>query len=211
MVEGNRSLLALHGRIVDSPCDVVGALEIEPMDTRNQAAVKDDKKSVIVINVLSIVVPVVVAVLLSIQNKFDFGDWTRSLPHVIGTVNSVTSVSLIGAFVMIKAGNIQGHRMLMSFSFLLGGIFLVCYVIYHMTNPAKPFAGEGGIRYFYFFILISHILLSLVVLPLVLRAMLWGYLERFDRHRRVARFAFPIWLYVSVTGVMVYLMGHHLY
>ena len=164
-----------------------------------------------IINVLSVVVPVVVAVLLSIQNKFDFGSWTSQLPHVIGAVNTVTSVSLILGFFFIKNGKVEPHRFMMSFSFLLGAVFLVCYVIYHMTNPSKPFGGIGGIRYFYFFILITHIALSLVVLPLVLRAMMWGYFENLYRHRRIARYAFPIWLYVSVTGVIVYFMGHLLY
>lgn len=171
----------------------------------------EDKNGLLLINIVSIVVPIVVAILLSIQNKFDFGAWTTYLPHVIGAVNTVTSVSLVLGFVMIKSGRIEAHRFLMSFSFLLGGIFLICYVTYHMTNPSKPFEGTGLIRYFYFFILISHILLSLIVLPLVLRAMLWGYFERYDRHRRIARFAFPIWLYVSMTGVVVYMMGHLLY
>jgi putative membrane protein len=181
------------------------------METKELLGKKEGEKGLKLINVLSVVVPVVVAVLLSIQNKFDFGSWTSQLPHVIGAVNTVTSFSLVLGFVMIKTQRIEAHRFLMSFSFLLGGVFLVCYVIYHMTNPSKPFGGSGSIRYFYFFILITHIALSLVVLPLVLRAMLWGFFENFERHRRVAKWAFPIWLYVSVTGVVVYFMGHLLY
>ena len=181
------------------------------MVSPNSGGKAEDRNGLLLINIVSIVVPVVVAILLSIQNKFDFGDWTGYLPHVIGAVNTVTSVSLVLGFAMIKLGKIEAHRFLMSFSFLLGGIFLICYVTYHMTNPSKAFEGIGAVRYFYFFVLISHILLSLIVLPLVLRAMLWGYFERYDRHRRIARFAFPIWLYVSVTGVVVYTMGHLLY
>jgi putative membrane protein len=181
------------------------------MDNATQSVERNDRRITLVINILSVVIPVAVAILLSIQNKFDFGTWTKQLPHVIGAVNTVTSVALVMGFMMIKSGRIEAHRFLMSFSFLLGGVFLVCYVIYHMTNPAKPFPGQGTVRYIYFFILISHIVLSLVVLPLVLRAMMWGYFDRVDLHRRIARFAFPIWLYVSVTGVAVYVLGHLAY
>jgi putative membrane protein len=180
------------------------------MDANRTLNSNNDSRSVLLINVVSVVVPIVVVILLSIQNKFNFGGWTGQLPHVIGAVNTVASVSLLFGFIAIKMGKIDIHRFLMSFTFLLGGIFLVCYVIYHMTNPPKRFEGDGAIKTFYLITLFSHIGLSLVVLPLVLRAMLWGYLGRIDRHRRIARYAFPIWLYVSVTGVIVYLMAHHL-
>jgi putative membrane protein len=106
----------------------------------------------------------------------------------------------------IRAKNIALHRSAMLTAFGLGAGFLVCYVIYHLTNPSTKFGGEGAIRTVYYFVLLSHILLSLVVLPLVLRALWYALLERFDDHRRLAKLAYPIWLYVSITGVIAYWM-----
>jgi putative membrane protein len=170
-----------------------------------------EKKSNFLINTISIVVPVVVAILLSLPNKLQLGDWTKNLAHAIGIINSLTTIALILGLIFIKKGNIRAHQSMMTVSFSLGGLFLVCYVAYHLTNPANHFAGEGFIRYVYLFLLASHVLLSLVVLPLVLRAMFFAVTAQFERHRHVVRFAFPIWLYVSVTGVAVYLMLYHLF
>lgn len=158
------------------------------------------------INILSVVIPLVVALLLGIRTKLDLGTWTANLPHAIGAINTATSVALIAGWITLKAKNIQLHRWLMTTAFCLGGVFLVCYVTYHLSNPSTTYGGEGVWRSVYYFVLISHILLSLVVLPLVLRAFLFGLTEQFDRHRRISKLAFPIWLYVSVTGVIVYLM-----
>ena len=94
---------------------------------------------------------------------------------------------------------------MMTTAFGLGGLFLICYVLYHLTNPANKFNGEGFFRYIYIFTLITHIGLSLVVLPLVLRAMYYAANNQFAAHKKIVRFAYPIWLYVSVTGVLVYL------
>ena len=96
-------------------------------------------------------------------------------------------------------------------SFVLGGLFLICYVLYHLTNPSNKFNGEGFLRTFYLFILFSHIGFSLVVLPLVLRAMYYAATQQFAAHKRIVRFSYPIWLYVSVTGVLVYLLVYQLY
>jgi putative membrane protein len=94
----------------------------------------------------------------------------------------------------------------MSSAFALGAIFLVCYVTYHLSNPSTRFGGEGAIRYVYYSVLLSHILLSLIVLPLVLRAFMFALTNQITKHRKIARYAFPIWLYVSITGVIAYLM-----
>ncbi len=158
------------------------------------------------VNILSILIPVVVAVLLGLPRKLDLGVWTQTLPHVIGGINALTSLVLVVGWVAVLNKKITVHRACMSFAFGLGAVFLVCYVIYHLTNPSTRFGGEGPIRYVYYFVLISHIALSLVVLPLVLRAFLFAILRRFNAHRRIARFALPIWLYVSVTGVLAYWM-----
>jgi putative membrane protein len=177
----------------------------------NVAEIEGAKKSNIFINTISIVVPVVVAVLLGIQNKLDLGEWTRSLPHVIGTINTLTTLAVILGLVFIKLRKIKLHQSMMTLSFGLGGIFLVCYVLYHLTNPSNKFNGEGLVRTFYRFILFSHIGFSLVVLPLVLRAMYFAATRQFAAHKRIVRFAYPIWLYVSFSGVLVYLFVYWLY
>jgi putative membrane protein len=175
------------------------------------AKIEGEKKSNLLINTISIVVPLVVAVLLGIQNKLDLGTWTRSLPHVIGTINTLTTVTLILGLIFIKLRKIRLHQTMMTASFGLGGIFLVCYVLYHLTNPSNKFNGEGAVRAFYLFILFSHIGFSLVVLPLVLRAMYFAATKQFAAHKKIVRFAYPIWLYVSLTGVLVYLFVYHLF
>ena len=165
-----------------------------------------EKRSSLVINILSILIPVVVAVLLGIRTKVDLGAWTAVLPHAIGAINSLTSILLVLGMIFLKSGKIQLHRYSMTAAFVLGGLFLVCYVTYHLSNPSTSYGGTGLSKNLYYFILISHIALSMVVLPLVLRAFFFAITEQFERHRRVAKFAFPIWLYVSVTGVLVYWM-----
>ncbi len=169
------------------------------------------KQSNLVINLISIIVPIVVAILLGLPQKVDLGPWTKKLPHVIGSINSVTSLALVLGLAFIKMRKIRLHQAMMTLSFALGGVFLVCYVTYHLSNPSNRFVGEGFIRYVYFFTLITHVGLSLVVLPLVLRAMYFAATERFEEHRRIARFAYPIWLYVAFTGVMVYAFVYHFF
>ncbi len=176
------------------------------MSTESTLSPKAIRQSNLLINILSIAIPLVVAILLSIPQKLDLGEWTRVLPHVIGAINTLTAILLVVGMILLKAGKIQGHRYAMTSAFLLGACFLVCYVTYHLTNKSTSFGGEGFIKVVYYFILISHILLSLVVLPLVLRAFIFALTNQFDKHVRVAKFAFPIWLYVSVTGVLAYLM-----
>jgi putative membrane protein len=169
-----------------------------------------ENKSNLWINIVSIVIPLVVAVLLGIQNKLYLGEWTKVLPHFIGTINSLTAVVLIAGFVFIKQNKVKLHRFSMISAFSLGGLFLVIYVLYHLTNPAKRYEGEGFARYIYFFALITHIALSLVVLPFVLRAMYFALTNQFERHKKVVKFAYPIWLYVAITGVIVYLLAYQL-
>ena len=173
--------------------------------------IENQKKSNFFINMISIVVPLTVAILLGVQNKLDLGEWTRNLPHVIGAINTLTSVTLILGLVFIKLRKINLHQSMMTASFALGGLFLICYVLYHLTNPSNKFNGEGFARKVYFFILITHIGFSLIVLPLVLRAMYFAATRQFAAHKKIVRFAYPIWLYVSVTGVMIYLFVYQLF
>ncbi|CAN5461214.1 DUF420 domain-containing protein [soil metagenome] len=170
-----------------------------------------EKKSMILINVISVVVPIVVAILLSFTNKLYLGEWTKNLSHAIGIINSLTTVVLLFGLFFIMQSKVHLHRIAMTTAFALGGLFLVCYIIYHISNPANKFYGEGFSRNVYFTLLISHIGLSLVVLPLVLRAMYFAVTRQFDRHKKIVKYAYPIWLYVSATGVIVYLMLYQLF
>lgn len=165
-----------------------------------------EKRATLVANILSVVIPLVVAVLLGVRTKVDMGAWTKMLPHAIGAINTLTSVLLVLGLVAQKFGKIGLHRLAMTTAFSFGAVFLVCYVTYHLTNRSTVFGGTGLMRGFYYFVLISHIGLSLVVLPLVLRTFLFALTDQIARHRRVAKYAYPIWLYVSTTGVIVYLM-----
>jgi len=164
------------------------------------------KKSMLLIKILSIAIPMAVAVLLSLPFKLSLGDWVYQLPHAIGLVNTLTSFALIGAFIAIKKRKIDVHRKLNSTAFILGAVFLVLYILYHASAESTPYGGEGYVRYVYYFFLISHILLSIGVVPLVLLAFYYALNGMIDRHKKIVKYTFPIWLYVSVTGVTVYLM-----
>ena len=159
------------------------------------------------INIVAVVIPLVVGILLNPRiPKVDLGDWTKALPHLNGLINSLTSLSLLAGFYFIKQKNISAHRLMMTVSFSLGSVFLVSYVLYHLSNESTPFGGEGIIRPIYYFLLISHITLSIGVVWFVLRAIYFAMSNQIDLHKKVVRWAFPIWLYVSITGVIVYLM-----
>lgn len=177
----------------------------------NSTKESTEKRSNLIINLISVVIPLLIAVMLAFPNKAALGDWTKTLPHVIGSVNTLTTFALIFGLVFIRSGKIEFHRYSMSIAFLLGIVFLFCYVSYHISNPSNKFGGVGLVRYLYLFILLTHILFSLVVLPLVLRAMYFAVTKQFAKHKRIVRFAYPIWLYVSVTGVIVYLMLYQLF
>jgi putative membrane protein len=157
---------------------------------------------------LSIVIPVAVALLFTIKLK-DFGidiEPLTFLPPIYATINGVTAILLIVAVYAIKNGNRKLHERLMKLAILCSVLFLLMYIAYHITSDSTPFGGEGTIRYVYFFILISHILLSIAVIPLVLITYVKALSQRFDQHKKIAKIAFPIWLYVAVTGVIVYFM-----
>ena len=157
---------------------------------------------------VSILIPVVVAILFSIKLK-DFGynvEPLSFLPPIYATINGITAVFLIAGVLAIKNGNRQLHQRLMTTAIALSVAFLVMYVAYHLTSDSTKFGGEGIIRPIYFFILISHIFLSVAVIPLVLITYVRALAERFDRHKKIAKITFPIWLYVALTGVIVYLM-----
>ena len=167
--------------------------------------------------VLSIVIPLVVALLFGVKLDVDLPIF---LPPFYATINAITALVLIIAVVMIKKGNHKMHENLMKFAIVLSVLFLVMYVLYHMTSDSTKFGdinkdGElsgselaeiGAIRYFYYFILFSHILLSVAVIPFVLITYVRAITNNFERHKKIAKITFPLWLYVAVTGVVVYVM-----
>ena len=160
-----------------------------------------------IINILAVAIPIAVAAILGIRQKVDLGTWTKVLPHVIGVINSLTAILLLLGYYFIRKNNREAHRQMMTGAFVLGSLFLVCYILYHISNESTPFGGEGAIlRFIYYFLLISHITLSIVVVWFVLRAVYFGYSNQLAEHRKAVKYAFPIWLYVSITGVVVYLM-----
>lgn len=158
------------------------------------------------INSVSIVIPLVVAILLGIRQKVDLGDWTAYLPHLNGLINTATSLLLLLGLYFIRRKNVIAHRRTMLTAFTFGSVFLVSYVLYHLSNESTPFGGQGWIRPVYYFLLVSHIILSVVVLWFVLRAVYFALSGQFEAHKKTVRWAYPIWLYVSITGVVVYLM-----
>jgi len=163
-----------------------------------------EKKFKIIITVLSIIIPVVVAVLF--RYKIPNVEPLKFLPPIYATINGLTAVFLVGAVIAIKNGNKKLHEILNTIAITCSVLFLVMYVAYHMTSDSTSYENEGVIRYVYFFILISHIILSIAVIPLVLITYMHAKLENFSKHRKFAKVTFPLWLYVAVTGVIVYIM-----
>ena len=167
-----------------------------------------DKKYNTLIVLVSIVIPVVVAILFNVKLK-DLGydvEPLSFLPPIYATINGITALVLIAAVMAIKKGNRKLHERLMTFAIALSLAFLVMYVAYHMTSDSTKFGGEGVIRLVYFVLLISHIILSIAVIPLVLISYVRALASKFDQHKKIAKITFPIWLYVAVTGVIVYIM-----
>jgi putative membrane protein len=158
--------------------------------------------------VLSIAIPVVVALLFGVNlRKLGYDVEPLSfLPPIYATINGLTAVILIAAIVAIKNGNRKLHENLMKVAIGCSVAFLGMYVAYHMTSDSTKFGGEGIVKYVYYFILITHILLSIIIIPLVLITYVKALAQRFDKHKKIAKITFPIWLYVAVTGVIVYLM-----
>ena len=156
------------------------------------------------ITVVSIVIPLVVAILFRV--KLPNVEPLSFLPPIYASINGLTAVLLLVAVWAIKNGKRQLHQNVMTFCIGLSVLFLVMYVAYHMTSESTTYKGEGSVRYVYYFILISHIILSIAIIPLVLKTYARAYLKKFEAHRKLARITFPIWLYVAITGVVVYMM-----
>jgi|LakMenE29Apr09ns_1017244.scaffolds.fasta_scaffold05894_2 putative membrane protein len=162
---------------------------------------------------VSIIIPIAVAALFGIKIE---GVDLSFLPPFYATLNGVTAILLISALAFIKTGNMKLHQRTIQVCLGISLLFLVCYVAYHMTSDTTLFgdlnhdgvvdSNIGSIKYVYYFILASHILLSIAVIPLVLFTYLFALEGNYTKHKKYTRFAFPIWLYVAVTGVVVYWM-----
>lgn len=157
---------------------------------------------------LSVAIPLVVALLFGVNlRKMGYDVEPLSfLPPIYAAVNGITAVVLVLAVMAIKKGNRRLHENLMKTAIGCSIAFLGMYVAYHMTSDSTAFGGEGWIKYVYYFILITHIILSVVIIPLVLITYVRALAQVFDKHKKIAKITFPIWLYVAVTGVIVYLM-----
>ncbi|MGB5243801.1 MAG: DUF420 domain-containing protein [Lutimonas sp.] len=152
---------------------------------------------------LSFAIPLAVAALFKVKIDVELPVF---LPPIYATINGITAIILVTAVWAIKNGKRSLHEKLMKSALVLSALFLILYVLYHMTSTSTAFGGEGILKYLYYFILISHILLSVAVVPFVLFTFLHGMNQDFNKHKRLARIAFPLWLYVAVTGVIVYIM-----
>lgn len=167
-----------------------------------------EKKFKTPIILVSIIIPVAVVLLFSIRLK-DFGinvEPLTFLPPIYAAINGITAVLLVSAVIAIKNGNRAIHERLMKLAILCSVVFLMMYVAYHMTTESTKYGGEGMIRYVYYFFLITHVVLSVAVIPLVLFTYVKALAGQFENHKKLAKITFPLWLYIAVTGVVVYLM-----
>lgn len=162
-----------------------------------------EKKYNKLIVVLSVAIPLAVAVLFGVKIDVELPVF---LPPIYASINAVTALLLVLAVVSVKKGKLKLHENLMKSAIACSIVFLVLYVLYHMTSDSTEYLGEGAIKYVYYFILISHILLSIAVIPFVLITFVRGITNQIELHKTIAKYTFPLWLYVAVTGVIVYAM-----
>lgn len=153
--------------------------------------------------VLSILIPLIVAVLFRVKIDVELPIF---LPPIYATINALTAIILMVAVWAVKNKKVKLHEKLMTVAIMLSALFLLMYVAYHMTSESTKFGGEGAIRTFYFIVLISHIVLSVAVIPFVLITFVKGITNNIEKHKRIARITFPLWLYVAISGVIVFVL-----
>lgn len=156
--------------------------------------------------ILTVAVLGLVAAMREIEIPLPEGIDLSFLPAVHATLNSLVAVFLIIALVMIKMKNVSAHKRAISAAMIGSILFLLCYVSYHITTPETKFGGTGTIRTIYFLLLVSHIVLAAVSFPFILFTWIYGFTNQIQKHRRMAKYVFPVWLYVAVTGPICYLM-----
>ena len=161
----------------------------------------------IILGALGLVVPLLVAALYYFPGAFRIpGIEVKFLPGFIAGINSLTAVCLLAGYYFIRQKDVLKHRAMMGTAFALGALFLLCYVTYHSQAASTKFGGVGAIRYAYYFLLLTHIALAIATVGLVLFTLYFALTGQYTKHRAIARWTFPVWLYVSVTGVIVYFM-----
>ena len=156
------------------------------------------------IKMVSVLIPVVVAILFTV--RIPNVEPLSFLPPIYASINALTALLLVLALRAIKSRKRLLHERLMKVCVGLSLIFLVMYIAYHMTSDSTKFGGEGAVKYIYYFILLTHILLSIIIIPFVLITYVRAITNNFERHKKIAKITFPLWLYVAVTGVVVYAM-----
>ncbi len=157
-----------------------------------------------VITVISIVLPLVVAILFGVRLNIELPFDVHLLPFINAVLNAASAITLVAALVAVKNKNIKLHSNLIYLAMLLSLIFLLLYVFYHIVTDSTKY--EGSMGYIYYPLLISHIILAAVQAPLVLFAFLYGFTGQIERHKKLVKFSYPVWLYVCITGVICYLM-----
>ncbi len=158
-----------------------------------------------IITITSIIIFVFLTWLIYFKNPAQTNsEWINYLPHLNASLNSLTTIFLILGLVKIKSGRIKEHKVMMYLATFTSFLFLVSYVTYHHFHGDTKFTQEGVIRIIYFFILITHILLSIVQVPLILSTHYLAHTQNFIKHKKIAKWTFPIWLYVSITGVLIF-------
>jgi putative membrane protein len=166
--------------------------------------ISNDKKYNKLIVVLSVVIPLLVAALFGV--KIPNVEPLMILPPIYATINAITALVLICAFLAIQKKKIKLHQRLMQFAIVLSVLFLMMYMAYHMTSDSTKFGGEGIIKHIYYIILITHILMSVIVIPFVLITYVRAITNNIEKHKKIARITFPLWLYVAISGVLVYIL-----
>jgi putative membrane protein len=167
---------------------------------------KNDKKAKWLIGIFSVVVFSAIVVLGAVKLKADLGFDVHVFAKINAVINSMVSLLLVAALVAVKQKNFLWHKRLMLSALCLSVIFLISYICHHLLSADTKFGGQGAVRYIYFFILITHIFLAAIVLPFVLFTAYRALVAEWPQHKRLARITWPIWFYVSVTGVLVYLL-----
>ena len=169
----------------------------------NHGKILDEKKYNKLIVALSIINPVAVAALFGI--KID-AELPVFLPPIYASINALTALILVLAFLAIQKKKIKVHERLIKFAIVLSIMFLLLYIAYHITSESTKYGGEGFAKYLYYFILITHILLSIIVIPFVLITYVRAITNNIEKHKKIAKITFPLWLYVAITGVVIFIM-----
>ena len=160
------------------------------------------------LNLIAYILTVAILALVGIMRrvKIDLGVDFSFLPAVNSLINTVTAILLVVALVFIKKKNIEAHRKAIYAAMVTSALFLLCYVLYHFTTEETSFCREGAIRKVYYFVLITHVVLAGVILPFILFTFIRAYTNQIEAHRKMAKWVWPFWFYVSISGPAVYLM-----